>query len=118
MNEYLSSSVRITVATATAAVETAIRPSAAIKLLVSTLLVVCAASDASAASSVQVKIENKCSSPAPYTIQKKGSSLNTSLSPRASTTHSLEVGDRILVGKSVIHTVSSSSNSQPVIVCK
>ena len=70
-----------------------------------------------AASSVQVKVENKCGSPTAYTLQKKGSSLNTSLSPRASTTHSLDVGDKIAVGKNVIHTVSSSSSGQPVIVC-
>lgn len=70
-----------------------------------------------AASSVQVKVENKCGSPTAYTLQKKGSSLNTSLSPRASTTHSLDVGDKISVGKNVIHTVSTSSSGQPVIVC-
>ncbi len=70
-----------------------------------------------AASSVQVKVENKCGSPTPYVIQKKGSSLNTSLSPRASITHSLDAGDRIVVGKSVVHTVSADSGKQPVIVC-
>jgi hypothetical protein len=70
-----------------------------------------------AASSVQVKVENKCGNPAPYVIQKKGISLNTSLSPRASTTHALDVGDRIMVGKSVVHTVSAASAKQAVIVC-
>ncbi len=70
-----------------------------------------------AASSVQVKVENKCGVPTPYVIQKKGSSLSTSLSPRASITHSLDAGDRIVVGKSVIHTVSAGSSKQPVIVC-
>lgn len=70
-----------------------------------------------AASSVQVKVENKCSSPTPYVIQKKGSSVNTSLSPRASTTHALDAGDRIVVGRSVVHTVSAASDKQPVIVC-
>ncbi|MEQ1597068.1 MAG: hypothetical protein ABL985_18465 [Casimicrobium sp.] len=69
------------------------------------------------AASVQVKVENKCGSPTAYTLQKKGSSLNTSLSPRASTTHSLDVGDKVLIGKSVVHTVSSSSSGQAVIVC-
>jgi hypothetical protein len=48
-----------------------------------------------AASSVQVKVENKC----------------------GSITHSLDAGDRIVVGKSVIHTVSAASAKQPVIVC-
>jgi hypothetical protein len=70
-----------------------------------------------AASSVQVKVENKCVSPVPFTIQKKGSSLNTSLSPRASITYALDVGDLIVVGKSVVHTVSATSDKQPVIVC-
>jgi hypothetical protein len=70
-----------------------------------------------AASNVQVKVENKCGNPTPYVIQKKGSSLNTSLSPRASITHALDAGDRIVVGKSVIHTVSAASAKQPVIVC-
>ena len=70
-----------------------------------------------AASSVQVKVENKCASPTPYVIQKKGSSLNASLSPRASITHALDAGDRIVVGKSVVHTVSAASDRQPVIVC-
>jgi hypothetical protein len=70
-----------------------------------------------AASSVQVKVENKCGSPVPFTIQKKGSSLNTSLPQRTSATHSLDAGDRIVVGKSVVHTVSAASGKQPVIVC-
>jgi hypothetical protein len=77
-----------------------------------------AASWVHAASSVQVKIENKCGTPTSFVIQKKGSSLNTSLSQRASATHSLEAGDRILVGKALVHTVSATSNRQPVIVCK
>jgi len=88
-----------------------------IKSLFLVPLVAAVAGTASAAASVQVKVENKCGTPARYTIQKKGSSLSTSLSPRASTTHSLDVGDQIMVGKSVMHTVSSSSASQPVVVC-
>lgn len=89
-----------------------------IALTVAALLAaVSSASLVYAASSVQVKVENKCDSPTPYVIQKKGSSLNTSLSPRASITHSLDAGDRIVVGKSVIHTVSAASAKQPVIVC-
>lgn len=87
------------------------------KSLFLTLIVAGAVSVSQAASSVQVKVENKCGNPAPYTLKKKGSSLNTSLSPRASITHSLDVGDQVIVGKTVLHTVSSSSASQPVIVC-
>jgi peptidoglycan hydrolase CwlO-like protein len=83
----------------------------------SLLATVSATTLVNAASSVQVKVENKCGSPTPYVIQKKGSSLNTSLSPRASITHSLDAGDRIVVGKSVVHTVSAASAKQPVIVC-
>ena len=74
-------------------------------------------SSASAVSGVQVKVENKCGSPVPFKIERKGSSLNTTLPPRTSATHSLDAGDRIVVGKSVIHTVSSASGKQPVIVC-
>jgi microcystin degradation protein MlrC len=85
------------------------------QLFVIALAFICSA--AGAAASVQVKIENKCGSPMPFKIERKGSSLNTSLSSRASITHSLDVGDRIVVGKSVIHTVSSASSKQPVIVC-
>ena len=81
------------------------------------LTVALAATGAHAASSVQVKVENKCGNPTPYVIQKKGSSLNTSLSPRASITHALDAGDRIVVGKTLIHTVSAGSSKQPVIVC-
>ena len=88
-----------------------------IKSLRLALLVICTASIANIASAIQVKVENKCGSPTPYVIQKKGSSLNTSLSPRASITHSLDAGDRIVVGKSVVHTVSAASDKQPVIVC-
>jgi hypothetical protein len=88
-----------------------------LKLVFPFLFAIGVCTQLSAASSVQVKVENKCGSPTAYTVQRKGSSLNTSLSPRASTTHSLDVGDKIAVGKSVIHTVSSSSSSQPVIVC-
>jgi hypothetical protein len=86
--------------------------SAALALAASSALM-----SAHAASSVQVKVENKCGSPAPYVIQKKGSSLNTSLSPRASITHSLDAGDRIVVGKSVVHTVSAASGKQSVVIC-
>jgi len=87
-----------------------------LKLVIPFLFAIGLCAHVSAASSVQVKVENKCGSPTSYTIQKKGSSLNTSLSPRASTTHSLDVGDKIAVGKNVIHTVSSSSG-QSVTVC-
>jgi hypothetical protein len=87
-----------------------------LKLVTPFLFAIGLCAHVSAASSVQVKVENKCGSPTAYTVQKKGSSLNTSLSPRASTTHSLDVGDKIAVGKNVIHTVSSSSG-QSVIVC-
>lgn len=86
-------------------------------ILVSLMAASVAASSAHAAASVQVKVENKCGSPMPFKIERKGSSLNTSLSSRASITHSLDPGDRIVVGKSVLHTVSAASSKQPVIVC-
>ena len=87
------------------------------KSLLLALIVTGAVGVTHAASSVQVKVENKCGSPAQYTLKKKGSSLSTSLSPRASTTHALDVGDQVIVGKGVMHTVSASSANQPVIVC-
>lgn len=70
-----------------------------------------------AASNIQVKVENKCGETTKYTIQKKGSTTNTSLSARSSTTHSLEPGDRIWVGKTLVHTVSSSSASTTAVIC-
>lgn len=74
-------------------------------------------SAAIAAPNIQVKVENKCGETTKYTIQKKGSTTNTSLSARSSTTLSLEPGDRIWVGKMLIHTVSASSASKPAVVC-
>jgi hypothetical protein len=89
---------------------------AAALLAAVTLVVATNSNDAHAG--VQVKVENKCGSSAPYVLKKKGSSLNTSLSSRSSTTHALDVGDQIMVGKQVLHTVSSGSGKQPVIVCQ
>lgn len=74
-------------------------------------------SAAIAASNVQVKVENKCDSTKKYTIQKKGSTTNTSLSARASTTHSLEPGDKIWVEKTLVLTVSPASASKPAVIC-
>jgi len=70
-----------------------------------------------AGSNIQVKVENKCGDTTKYTIQKKGSTTNTSLSARSSTTHSLEPGDRIWVGKTLIHTVSTASASTSAVIC-
>lgn len=76
------------------------------------------AGNAFAANSVQVKIENKCGTPVPFKLERKGSTLDTSLSPRASITHSLDVGDKVKKGTAVLHTVTSSSDKQSVIICK
>jgi hypothetical protein len=89
---------------------------AAALLVAVTLVVATNSNDAHAG--VQVKIENKCGSPVPFKLERKGSTLDTSLSPRASITHSLDVGDKVKKGTSVLHTVTSSSDKQPVIICK
>jgi hypothetical protein len=89
-----------------------------IAIVVAAAFTATAINTAHSASSFQVKVENKCASPVPFVIQKKGNSLNTSLPPRTSATHSLEAGDRISVGRALVHTVSSASTKQPVIVCK
>lgn len=66
---------------------------------------------------VSITAQNKCDKPVPYKIERKGSTLSTSLNSRTSTSHSLDNGDRIKVGSNVIHTVSSSSSGQTVIIC-
>jgi hypothetical protein len=66
---------------------------------------------------VSVTTQNKCDKPMQYKIEGKGSTLNTSLSQRASTSHSLSNGDRIKVGNLVVHTVSASSAGQTVVIC-
>lgn len=71
-----------------------------------------------AAPNIQVKVENKCDSPVKYNVNRKGSTLQTSLNQRTSTTHSLDVGDKITIGQSLIHTVSAASANATVLVCK
>lgn len=66
---------------------------------------------------VSITAQNKCDKPVPYKVERKGSTLSTSLNSRTSTSHSLDNGDRIKVGSNIIHTVSSSSNGQTVIIC-
>ena len=69
------------------------------------------------AMSVTLTAQNKCDKPVAYKVERKGSSLSTSLSQRASTSHNLDNGDRIKVGDTVVHTVSAASNGQTVVVC-
>ncbi len=64
-----------------------------------------------------VSTQNKCDSPVPIKIERKGSTLNTTLPQRTSASHTLDVGDKIKVGNNVIHTVSAASNGETVIVC-
>jgi hypothetical protein len=66
---------------------------------------------------ITITAQNKCDKPVPYKVERKGSTLNTSLSQRTSTSHNLDNGDRIKVGNSVAHTVSSSSAGKTVIIC-
>ena len=84
-------------------------------MVVMLLLVWAGATSLSNAASVST--QNKCDKPVSFKIERKGSTLSTSLSQRASSSHSLDNGDRIKVGDNVIHTVSSSSNGQAVIIC-
>lgn len=64
-----------------------------------------------------VTTQNKCDSPVPIKIERKGSTLNTTLTQRTSSSHALDDGDKIKVGNNVIHTVSAASNGQTVVVC-
>lgn len=66
---------------------------------------------------ITVTVQNKCDKPVPYKVERKGSTLNTSLSQRTSTSHSLDAGDKIKVGNAVVHTVSSSSAGKTVVIC-
>ena len=72
---------------------------------------------AASAHAVSVTTQNKCDKPVSIKIERKGSTLNTSLSQRTSSSHNLDNGDRIKVDNNDIHTVSSSSNGQTVVVC-
>lgn len=66
---------------------------------------------------ITITAQNKCDKPVPYKVERKGSTLNTSLSQRTSTSHNLDAGDKIRVGNNVVHTVSSSSAGQTVVIC-
>ncbi|MEQ1772498.1 MAG: hypothetical protein ABL891_01830 [Burkholderiales bacterium] len=85
-----------------------------LKQLTLALLLACAATLSHA---IPVTAQNKCDKPVPYKVERKGSTLNTSLSQRTSTSHNLDSGDRIKVGNNVVHTVSSSSAGKTVIIC-
>lgn len=84
-------------------------------LIVMLLLIWAGASSLSQA--VPVSTQNKCDSPVSYKIERKGSTLSTSLTQRTSSSHDLDNGDRIKVGDNVIHTVSDASKGQTVILC-
>ena len=81
------------------------------------LLMVASAGASSLALAVSVTTQNKCDNPVAIKIERKGSTLNTTLSQRTSSSHNLDAGDKIKVGNNVVHTVSSSSNGQTVVVC-
>ena len=64
-----------------------------------------------------ITVQNKCDSPVAYKIERKGSTLNSSLSQRTSASQSVDAGDRVKVGNNVVYTASSSSNGQTVVIC-
>ncbi len=70
-----------------------------------------------AATAASISVQNKCDKPVAYKIERKGSTLNTSLPQRTSATQTVDAGDRIKVGDNTVHTVSSSSNGQTVVIC-
>lgn len=72
---------------------------------------------AAASFAASITVQNKCGHPVAYKVERKGSTLNTQLSPRSSTSQSVDTGDRIKLGNSTLHTVSSSSNGQTVVIC-
>lgn len=72
---------------------------------------------ATSSHAVSVSTQNKCDKPTSFKIERKGSTLDTSLPQRTSSSHNLDSGDRIKVGNNVVHTVSPSSNGQTVVVC-
>lgn len=69
------------------------------------------------AASRSISVQNKCDRPVEYKIESKGSTLNTRLGQRTSTSHNLNDGDRVKVGSSVVHTVSSASAGKTVLIC-
>ncbi len=87
------------------------------RILMQGMFVLVCAGTATLSHAVTVSTQNKCDKPVSFKIERKGSTLSTSLPQRTSQSHSLDNGDRIKVGNNVIHTVSSSSNGQTVIVC-
>jgi hypothetical protein len=64
-----------------------------------------------------ISVQNKCDKPVAYKIERKGSTLNTSLPQRTSATQTVDAGDRIKVGDNTVHTVSASSDGQTVVIC-
>lgn len=84
-------------------------------LIVMLLLVWAGASSLSQA--VPVSTQNNCDSPVSYKIERKGSTLSTSLTQRTSSSHNLDNGDRIKVGDNVMHIVSDASKGQTVVLC-
>ena len=86
-------------------------------MLVKIALAITCFTVATVSHAISITAQNKCDKPVPYKVERKGSTLNTSLSQRTSTSHSLDSGDRIKVGSNVIHTVPSSSQGQTVVIC-
>ncbi len=87
------------------------------KMVMTALLLLVWAGASSLSQAVPISTQNKCDKPVSFKIERKGSTLNTSLSQRTSSSHNLDNGDRIKVGDTVIHTVSASSTGQTVVVC-
>ncbi len=87
------------------------------KMVMTALLFAVWAGASSLSQAVPVSTQNKCDKPVSFKIERKGSTLNTSLSQRTSSSHNLDAGDHIKVGNNVVHTVSASSSGQTVVVC-
>ncbi len=74
-------------------------------------------SGVSAAGSFSIQVQNKCDAPIPYKIEGKGSTLQSNLGSRTSSTVSVDEGDKVVYNGTVMHTVSAASKDNVIVLC-
>lgn len=70
-----------------------------------------------AAGSFSIQVQNKCDAPIPYKIEGKGSTLQSSLGSRTSSTVSVDEGDKVIYNGTTVHTVSAASKDSTIVLC-
>ena len=71
----------------------------------------------SAAGSFSMQVQNKCDDPIPYKIEGKGSTLQSTLGSRTTSTVSVDEGDKIVYNGNIVHIVAAASKDSIVVLC-